>query len=104
MDIERLRPLLEYAAIAERFFPPSEREVLGERDFFRRWTRVEAKLKARGVGLYGAGAELGGEWTAEPIDAGEGFAAAVAVERPGMRVVVSEWRNEANFTAETPRR
>jgi hypothetical protein len=33
----------------------------------------------------------------EPIDAGEGFAAAVAVERAGMRVVVvRELRNEAN--------
>jgi 4'-phosphopantetheinyl transferase len=97
VDIERLRPLPEYAAIAERFLPPSEREDLDERDFFRRWTRIEAKLKARGVGLYGAGAELGGEWTVEPIDAGEGFAAAVAVERAGMRVVVvRELRNEAN--------
>jgi len=97
VDVERLRPIPEYAAIAERFFPPSEREDLDERDFFRRWTRIEAKLKARGVGLYGAGAELGGEWTVEPIDAGEGFAAAVAVERAGMRVVVvRELRNEAN--------
>jgi 4'-phosphopantetheinyl transferase len=87
VDIERLRPLPEYATIAERFFPPSEREGLDERDFFRRWTRIEAKLKARGVGLYGAGAELGGEWTVEEIEAGEGFAAAVAVERAGMRVV-----------------
>jgi 4'-phosphopantetheinyl transferase len=103
VDIERLRPLPEYAAIAERFFPPSEREGLDERDFFRRWTRIEAKLKARGVGLYGAGAELGGEWTVEPIDAGEGFAAAAAVERAGMRVVVvPKLRNKANFTAETP--
>jgi 4'-phosphopantetheinyl transferase len=99
VDIERLRPLPEYAAIAERFFPPSEREGLDERDFFRRWTRIEAKLKARGVGLYGAGAELGGDWTVESIDAGEGFAAAVAVERAAMRVVVvSELRNEANFS------
>jgi 4'-phosphopantetheinyl transferase len=94
VDIERLRPLPEYGAIAERFFPPSEREGLDECDFFRRWTRIEAKLKARGVGLYGAGTELGGEWTVEPINAGEGFAAAVAVERAGMRVVVRELRNE----------
>jgi 4'-phosphopantetheinyl transferase len=87
VDIERLRPMPEYAAIAERFFPPSERDELDEYDFFHRWTRIEAQLKARGVGLYGAGAELGGEWTVEPIDAGEGFAAAVAAERAGMRVV-----------------
>lgn len=98
VDIERLRPLPEYEAIAERFFPPSEREGLDERDFFRRWTRIEAKLKARGVGLYGAGVELVGEWTVEEIDAGAGFAAAVAVERAGMRVVGKV------FTAETPRR
>jgi 4'-phosphopantetheinyl transferase len=104
VDIERLRPLPEYGAIAERFFPPSEREGLEERDFFRRWTRIEAKLKARGVGLYGAGAELGGEWTVEAIDAGEGFVAAVAVERAGLQVVVHELRNKANFTAETRRR
>ena len=98
VDIERLRPLPDHEAIAERFFPPSEREGLDERDFFRRWTRIEAKLKARGVGLYGAGVELGGDWTVEEIDAGAGFAAAVAVERAVMRVVGKV------FTAETPRR
>ena len=98
VDIERLRPLPDHEAIAERFFPPSEREGLDERDFFRRWTRIEAKLKARGVGLYGAGVELGGDWTVEEIEAGPGFAAAVAVERAGMRVVGKF------FTAETPRR
>ena len=98
VDIERLRPLPEYAAIAERFFPPSEREVLDERDFFRRWTRIEAKLKARGIGLYGLGLDLDGDWTVEEIEAGPGFAAAVAVERAGMRVVGKF------FTAETPRR
>ena len=98
VDIERLRPLPEYAVIAERFFPPSERKVLDERDFFRRWTRIEAQLKARGIGLHGAGAELGGDWTVESIDAGPAFAAAVVVERAGMRVVVHELRNEPNFS------
>ena len=85
VDIEFLRPIPECAAIAERFFPPSEAEALEatpaperERDFFRRWTRLEAMLKARGIGLYGAGAELGGGWTACGIDAGSGFAAAAA--------------------------
>ncbi|MGA2271567.1 MAG: 4'-phosphopantetheinyl transferase superfamily protein [Bryobacteraceae bacterium] len=91
VDIERLRPLPEYAAIAERFFPPSEREVSGERDFFRRWTRIEAMLKALGVGLYGAGAELGGEWTVAGIDAGESFAAAVAAAGAGLRLIVHEF-------------
>jgi 4'-phosphopantetheinyl transferase len=96
VDVERLRPLPEYAAIAERFFPPSERPVLDERDFFRRWTRIEAALKARGVGLYGAGAELEGPWTVREIDAGPGYAAAVAAAGEGLTVVVHDFGNGAN--------
>ena len=98
VDIEFLRPIPERAAIAERFFPPSEAEALlampeaeRERDFFRRWTRIEAMLKARGIGLYGAGAELGGDWTVCEIDAGDGFAAAAASVGEGMRVMVHDF-------------
>ena len=100
VDVERLRPLplRECQAIAERFFPPSESAALEqtpaagrERDFFRRWTRIEAALKARGVGLYGAGAELGSDWTLREIEAGEGFAAAVAAPRAGMTVTVHDF-------------
>jgi 4'-phosphopantetheinyl transferase len=98
VDIEWLRPIPEHAAIAERFFPPSEAEALAaipererERDFFRRWTRIEAMLKARGIGLYGAGAELGGEWTVCELDAGGGFAAAAAAAGEGMRVMVYDF-------------
>jgi 4'-phosphopantetheinyl transferase len=98
VDIELLRPIPEHTAIAKRFFPPSEAEALlalpeaeRERDFFRRWTRVEAMLKARGVGLYGAGAEVGGEWTVCEIDAGGGFAAAAAAVGEGMRVMVHDF-------------
>jgi hypothetical protein len=43
-------------------------------------------LKARGIGLYGAGTALDGDWTVVPIDAGEEYAAAVAAERSGMAV------------------
>jgi 4'-phosphopantetheinyl transferase len=97
VDVERLRPIAEYEAIAERFFPPGEAAAFAETpaagregDFFRRWTRVEAMLKARGVGLYGAGAELGGDWTVEAIGGCEGYAAAVAAASDGMRVVVED--------------
>jgi 4'-phosphopantetheinyl transferase len=97
VDVERLRPLSECQAIAERFFPPSEAAAFAatpdgarEREFFRRWTRIEAMLKARGVGLYGAGAELGGDWTLREIDGCEGYAAAVAATAPGMTVVVED--------------
>ncbi len=96
VDVERVRDLPQSEAIAERFFPPSEAAVLassraGAHEFFRRWTRIEAMLKARGDGLYGAGAEIGGEWTVEEIDAGAGYAAAVAAARSGMRVSVEDF-------------
>jgi len=97
VDVERLRPIAEYGAIAERFFPPSEAAAFAEtppadreRDFFRRWTRIEAMLKARGVGLYGAGLEPEGEWTVREIDACEGYAGAVAAPAGGIRVVVED--------------
>jgi len=98
VDVERLRPIPEYEDIAERFFPPSEAAAFAatpagerERDFFRRWTRLEAMLKARGVGLYGAGEELTGEWTVEEVDAGEGFVGAVAAAQAGMCVLTHDF-------------
>jgi 4'-phosphopantetheinyl transferase len=98
VDIERLRPLPEHLAIAERFLPPSHYAALvdappgeREREFFRLWTRLEAALKAAGSGLYGAGQELEGEWTVEEIGAGDGFAAAVAVRAAGCRLLVSDF-------------
>ncbi len=94
VDVERYRPLPEYAEIADRFFPPSEAPPHDERDFFRCWTRIEAKLKARGVGLYGAGKEIEGEWTVREIDAGEEYAAAVAALQPGMKIEIHDFGAE----------
>jgi 4'-phosphopantetheinyl transferase len=98
VDVERHRALAEHMAIAERFLPPSfyaafldvapERR---EREFIAAWTRVEAALKALGVGLYGAGQELAGEWTMQDVDAGDGFAAAVAVRATGFSVTVKDF-------------
>jgi len=58
VDIERLRPEIEHATIADRFFSSRERAMLRtvpehERlsAFFRCWTRKEAYIKARGEGL-----------------------------------------------------
>ena len=92
-DIERLHPLTDYMGIAERFLPPAAAAEFAavfqpdpEREFFRRYTRTEAMLKATGEGLYGAGKELEGEWTIEEIDAGPRFAAAVAAPQPGLEV------------------
>ncbi len=91
VDVERFRPLPECLAIAERFFPPSDAAALAEvppdtreADFFRRWTGIEAQLKARGIGLYGAGAELDGEWTVLPVDVGPEYTACVAAGCGGI--------------------
>ena len=97
MDVERFRPIAEYQTIAERFFPPSEAAAFAEippegreSDFFRRWTRIEAMLKTLGVGLYGAGSELEGDWTVGAVDVCEGYAGAVAAARHGMRVELED--------------
>jgi phosphopantetheinyl transferase len=85
----------ECMSIAERFFPPMEAAELAsmppdgrEVEFFRLWTRIEAKLKARGIGLYGAGQELAGEWTVLPIEVGPDYSAAVAANCAELSVFV----------------
>jgi 4'-phosphopantetheinyl transferase len=82
VDIERVRPLAEYAAIAQRYFPEGYTVPTSVREFFRHWTRFEALLKAHGAGLYGAGATPPGIWSLTEIDAGPRFTAALAVEGP----------------------
>jgi 4'-phosphopantetheinyl transferase len=98
VDVERFRPLQECMSIAERFFPPTEAAELAalppegrEVEFFRLWTRIEAKLKARGIGLYGAGQELGGEWTVLPIEVGPEYSASIAANCAELSVFVHPW-------------
>jgi 4'-phosphopantetheinyl transferase len=92
VDVEWIRPMPDYIQLAERFFPPSQTAALAdERDFFRRWTRIEAGLKARGVGIYAAGTELTGDWTIEEIDVGPDYFASVAVPQPGVQVRVHDF-------------
>ena len=80
IDLERLRPLRDYAAIAARYFPNDSAIPTTSRDFFRHWTRFEALLKAHGAGLYGAGTVPPGEWTIASLDIGPRYAAALAHE------------------------
>jgi 4'-phosphopantetheinyl transferase len=98
VDVEQVRDLPDRSAIAERFFPPSEAAAHAEveasrggRDFFRRWTRIEAVVKALGVGLNGIGKEMEGEWTLEEIEVDEDYQAAVAAPKAGMTVRVRDY-------------
>lgn len=97
-DIERVRALNDYAAIAEHYFPPGEAAGLTEvaeqnreHEFFRRWTRIEAVLKARGDGLYGLGSEIDDNWTIAEIPVPENYTAAVAAPVRGLAVVTHRW-------------
>jgi 4'-phosphopantetheinyl transferase len=98
VDVEQVRDLPDHQTLAERFFPPGEAAAHAAiplpgrgRDFFRRWTRIEAVLKARGVGLYGVGEEPEGEWTVQEIEIGAEYEAAVAAPKPGMTVTIHDY-------------
>lgn len=98
VDIERLRTIPELDQIAERFLPPGDADILADlpeperhREFFRLWTRAEAVWKASGVGLYGAGKVIEGQWHVEDIEAGEGFVAAVAFAGPSRAITISDF-------------
>lgn len=120
VDVERLRRDLPMERLAARFFSPREIAALRDTPeeirpaaFFACWTRKEAYVKARGTGLFGGwplqsfavsvepGAgpvalEIPGHegeaarWGLESLDAGPGYAAAVAVEGP-FRVHRFHW-------------
>src|SRR5205823_3061705 len=58
VDVEYMRANMEYTQIAERFFSPYEVDMLRavppqmqDKAFFNCWTRKEAYIKARGMGL-----------------------------------------------------
>ncbi len=99
VDVERVRHDLPVEAVARRCFslrdqlllaalPPGPRVDLA----FALWTRTEAYLKAIGIGFAVArGADKHpdrerGDWTIAKFNAGEGFAAAVAIEGRGVAV------------------
>ena len=114
IDIEQVRPLPDAMQIAARFFSAEERDALAivpperrDRAFFACWTRKEAYVKATGSGLLvpldrfsvtvepgdavllrGAGTAA---WSIRDIDAGAGYAGAVAVEMPDPDVRERAW-------------
>lgn len=115
VDVERIRPLGELDTLIARYASPAERAVLAAcpeddrlRAFFDLWTLKEAYLKGCGDGLLRdlAGIEVAlgsapmrlaavhdrpedrARWRLEPLDAGEGYAAALAVEGEHARLAL----------------
>lgn len=88
VDVERISQDVDVEAVARRYFSKTEQDALTAlpttlqlHAFYECWTRKEAYLKALGVGLSGlerfdADAP---NWSLHSIDAGSGYAAAVAV-------------------------
>lgn len=119
VDLEHLRPDLAGEEIAARFFSAREVSMLGAlpaesrtRGFFNCWTRKEAYIKARGEGLShpldafdvslapGEPAALLGtrgdpheltRWTLHAPDAGEDYAAALAVHGTNYTLRLWQW-------------
>jgi len=119
VDVEEVKRVADFTAIAERFFSPAENEVLRalppeSRDaaFFTCWTRKEAYIKAVGEGLsipldsfdvtlapggpprlLATRGEPGGEarWSLHALHPGPGFVGALAVEAPEPEVRCFDW-------------
>jgi 4'-phosphopantetheinyl transferase len=102
VDLEQLRDDVHLEAMARRFFSPAERAAWETRSPQQRiaagfacWTRKEAWAKAEGSGLIFPLSELEvwagddrpvrcGEFVVRAVDAGLGYAAAVAVRAPTL--------------------
>jgi 4'-phosphopantetheinyl transferase len=119
VDVEHGRSLVDAESIVKRYFSAGERarwQALAEDErlpaFFRGWTRKEAYLKARGVGLsagldrfevsFAAGeptclVEEGGtpdsatRWQVYDVSPGGGYAAACAVEGEIEKASLYDW-------------
>ena len=99
VDVERVRPLIDWEKIAERMFTPGEAHHLrllseAERSaaFFTAWTRHEARVKGHGERLDRARdlAEAEG-WTVQTLTPAPDYVATVAVEGPISPLIVRTW-------------
>lgn len=122
VDIEYMRRDLEYMEIAQRFFSPRERSALHslskeqrQAAFYACWTRKEAYIKARGLGLLIAldrfdvsllpgetavllathdAAQEAQRWSLQELLPGADYAAALAVEGHDWRLCSWQWPAE----------
>lgn len=100
VDVERIDPGRHVLALAERALDPDTAAAVRSADpaargamFFTHWARHEARLKCHGGGIGGAPPD--GPLTVADVDAGAGYAAAVAVpgtQAPATRLYRLELR------------
>jgi len=119
VDVEAIRPLLEWEEIAASHFSPDERESIQNEQpdtqldaFFRCWTRKEALIKAIGMGLSIPldsfsvttsleepprllrctwNSEEASRWTLLHLGPAQGYVGALAVERRDWLTSYFEW-------------
>jgi 4'-phosphopantetheinyl transferase len=119
VDVERIRPGVDWRELASRFFAPGEVAELSavapdlrEQAFFAGWTRKEAYLKALGLGmavpLDGFAVTLApgrpaalvaaehdpsqlGRWEFRELAPASGYVGALAVEGAGCRFFCGRW-------------
>jgi 4'-phosphopantetheinyl transferase len=103
VDVELANRPIDAVALAERAFDPSEARRLEafspsirRREFLRRWTRHEAELKRRGIGLGGqraSSADGGHPWIAS-LDVGPQAVGALAVGAAPHELLLWDWPGE----------
>jgi 4'-phosphopantetheinyl transferase len=119
IDVELVRPIAEAKRIAERFFSARENAVLAalapaemQKYFFIYWTRKEAYLKARGIGLSAdqesidtdllseqqvdaqggdENAQKGAQWFLHDLAPAPGYVGALATQEYDTRIVYWQW-------------
>lgn len=100
VDLEQITPLIEQDAISAMFHPAEQAHLLAlprarrRAGFFHIWTRKEAVVKVRGIGLspglqtfstLGTTCDIDGlRLHLHPLGVAPGFAATFATDRPGV--------------------
>lgn len=101
IDVEAIRDGVACLSIAREWFEPEdiariERAPADDQRqlFFEMWTRLEAGQKALGLGITAPHKPLAGDrWTQQALDAGPGFAAALAVEGRSPDISCYTWQS-----------
>ena len=99
IDMESLDRKTDYLGLAKRFFTREEAQMLQAvptellaSSFFRLWTSKEAYVKARGKGLQlSLRAPVEPGWSVSQLNAGEQYAAALAIEGEPCRIKQFSW-------------